>query len=79
MASIDLSGLTDAQLATELSETLASISRNRNSRSYGIGARNLQRESLKDLTAYMGCVSAEIAIRADGTGGTGIVEFGEPV
>ena len=79
MALIDLSSLTDAQLATELSETLAEMSKIRHAQSYSTGARSLNRAQLRDLAEYLGSVSAETTRRGQTLGPVGIVEFEEPI
>ena len=78
MATIDLSSLTDAQLSTMQTNLVAAHARSLNSEGYSIGSRSIKRASAKDILAQLNDVSAEISSRADDTGGTGIVEFGEP-
>ncbi len=78
MAILDLSGLTDAQLTTQIAETISAISRTMNASSYRIGSRSLGRVGLEDLKSYLSDLSREQEDRGDKTGGTGVVEFGEP-
>ncbi len=77
MAQLDLSGLTTAQLETMRDNLLSAHARSTSSEAYTIGARNLKRASLKDILENLSDVTAELAARADSTGGIGLVEFDE--
>ena len=76
----DFSALTDAQLATMLAAyTSALTGAPLNSKRYKVGTREKENPSLTEIADVLSDISAEITSRADETGGTGIVEFGEPV
>jgi hypothetical protein len=71
-------GLTTAQLETMRTNLLAAYERSLNATSYGIGSRNLTRESAASLLKQLNEVSSELGRRTDQTGGFGLIEFGEP-
>lgn len=78
MGIIDLSGLTDAQLTTMQTNLINAHARTLNSKEYKIGSREIRREAGKDILEQLSAVNMEIALRADTTAGSGVVEFGEP-
>ncbi len=78
MAELDLSSLSDAELQAMKTNLLAAHPRTLNAKSYQIGSRSLSRESGESILKQLASVSAEIAARADQTGGTAVAEFGEP-
>lgn len=76
----DLSALTDAQLSTMQTNLVAMHAKvTTGGESYSIGTRSLKRPSLASIMEQLAAISTEISSRADTTGGTGVVEFGEPV
>lgn len=64
MAGSGYQGLTLAELQVERTNCLAAITRSRNARSYGIGARNLTREALRDLRDDLHEINKAIAALA---------------
>lgn len=54
-------GLTLTELQTERASCIAAISRTRNARGYGVGTRNLQRESLRELREDLHEINKAIA------------------
>ena len=71
-------GLTVAQLETLRDNLIAAHARSLNATGYGIGSRNLTRESAASILRQLNEVTTELARRSDQTGGIGLVEFGEP-
>jgi BMFP domain-containing protein YqiC len=70
--------LTVAQLETMRDNLISAHAKALNAQSYGIGSRNLTRAQSDSILAQLDLISREIAARTDGTGGVGLVEFGEP-